>query len=196
MCDADDLAYILSNANEYFPAAKLQESDVLSTWAGLRPLVADANGNPSDISRKHEITMPESGWWDVTGGKLTTYRLIAEQAVDAAIRHLALSAKGCTTANTPLIEGAPREVAHSGCRPPAVTREMVEYYVAHEWAIHLEDIMVRRTSWCHYLHDPLDTAQRVAEWMAESLGWSKEQREEELARYQAIQRQLTGGFGA
>ena len=59
-----------------------------------------------------------------------------------------------------------------------MTRELVEYYVTHEWVVHLEDIMVRRTSWCHYLQDPLDTAQRVAGWMAEVLGWGKERLEE------------------
>jgi len=68
VCDTDDLEYVLSNVNAYFPDAKLTRDDVLSTWVGLRPLVADPNGNPSDISRKHEITMPESGWWDVTAG--------------------------------------------------------------------------------------------------------------------------------
>ena len=53
--------------------------DILSSWAGLRPLVADPNGKPSDISRSHEIHNPQAGWWDVAGGKLTTYRLMAEQ---------------------------------------------------------------------------------------------------------------------
>lgn len=190
VCDAADLAYILSNVNAYFPTAKLQAGDVLSTWAGLRPLVADRHGNPSDISRKHEINMPEPGWWDVTGGKLTTYRLIAEQTVDSVVEHLALPLQGCTTANTPLIQGAPQKTAHSGCRPPAVTQEIVEYYVNHEWAIHLEDIMIRRTSWCHYLQDPLGTAQHVAEWMAKPHKWDSDQLAEELTRYQTIHHQL------
>ena len=190
ICDADDLEYILSNINAYFPAANLKGSDVLSTWAGLRPLVADPNGNPSDISRKHEIIMPEPGWWDVTGGKLTTYRLIAEQTIDSVVKHLKFSAKKCTTASVPLLPGAPKETPHSGCRPPEVTREIVEYYVANEWVVHLDDIMVRRTSWCHYLQDPLDTAQRVAGWMAELLEWSPERKAEELARYKEIHDQL------
>ena len=61
--------------------------DVISTWAGLRPLIAvQARGGPSDISRAHQIAMPEPGWFDVAGGKLTTYRLIAEQVVDRIVR--------------------------------------------------------------------------------------------------------------
>jgi glycerol-3-phosphate dehydrogenase len=190
VCDDEDLAYVLANVNAYFPSVKLHPSDVLSTWAGLRPLVADPNGNPSDISRKHEISMAESGWWDVTGGKLTTYRLIAEQAVDALVHHLNLSASDCATASTPLIKNAPQEVVYSGCRPPKVSREVVEYYVAHEWVVHLDDLMVRRTSWCHYLEDPFGTAQRVAGWMAELLEWSPEREEEELDRYKVIHEQL------
>lgn len=186
VCDADDLEYVLSNVNAYFPEAKLTRDDVLSTWAGLRPLVADPNGNPSDISRKHEITMSESGWWDVTGGKLTTYRLIAEQAINSFVKHLKVPAKDCATAKTPLLPGTPAGTAYSGCRPPEVSREVVEYYVAREWAVHLDDVMDRRTSWCHYLEDPLAAAQRVAGWMAELLDWSPAREEEELARYTAI----------
>ena len=190
VCDADDLAYILSNVNEFFPHLKLQRRDILSTWAGVRPLVADKKGNPSDISRKHEIKMPEPGWWDVTGGKLTTYRLIAEQAVDSVIQYLKISAANCTTANLPLLPGAPQVTAHSGCRPPKVAYEIVEHYVTNEWAIHLDDVMIRRTSWCHYLQDPLDTSIRVARWMAELLEWSKEREAEELARYEAEHYQM------
>ena len=47
----------------------------MSTWAGLRPLVANWRGKPSDISRAHVIRTAEPGWWDIAGGKLTTYRL-------------------------------------------------------------------------------------------------------------------------
>lgn len=190
VCDVDDLEYVLNNVNAYFPEAKLEIADVLSTWAGLRPLVADSNGNPSDISRKHEITMSEPGWWDVTGGKLTTYRLIAEQVIDSVVKHQGRSLGKCATAKIPLIAGAPQETAHSGCLPPHVTREVVEYYVAHEWVSHLDDIMVRRTSWCHYLEDPLDAARLVVGWMAESLGWNLTKQAEELARYKVVHNQL------
>ena len=71
--------------NYFFPKAKLTEADVIRTWAGLRPLIADPSGKPSDISRSHEIKNPEPCWWDVAGGKLTTYRLMAEQTVDQVV---------------------------------------------------------------------------------------------------------------
>ena len=107
-CDADDISYILQVVNEAFPAAKLTPNDLVSTWSGLRPLVADKNGNPSDISRRHKIAMSHAGWWDVTGGKLTTYRLMAEETVDAIVRFLGAKAAPCRTATTPLLENGPK----------------------------------------------------------------------------------------
>ena len=83
--DAADAEYVLGIVNAAFPAAKLVAADVISTWAGVRPLIAPPRakaGDPSDTSRNHTIRMPEPGWFDVAGGKLTTYRLMAEQTVD------------------------------------------------------------------------------------------------------------------
>ena len=80
--NASDIRYVLDITNHFFPGARLSENDVISSWAGVRPLIANPNGSPSDISRSHEISNPEPGWWDVAGGKLTTYRLMAEQTVD------------------------------------------------------------------------------------------------------------------
>src|SRR2546422_593647 len=76
--EPQDIAYLLRALAEFFPSAALSEADIIATWAGLRPLLADraGAGGPSDISRAHQIRTPEPGWWDVAGGKLTTYRLI------------------------------------------------------------------------------------------------------------------------
>ena len=188
-CDASDLKYILNQINKYFPSIKLQSTDVLSSWAGLRPLIADSHGNPSDISRKHEITMPQAGWWDVTGGKLTTYRLIAEQTIDSFVKKMKISTPDCSTAKIPLISGRPKETTYSGCYPPKVTREIVEYYVTNEWVSHLDDLMCRRTSWCHYLKDPLNIAKSVASWMSELMNWSEEKKEKEILRYTTLHNQ-------
>src|SRR5438067_179736 len=54
-----EVAYLLAIANRYFPSVRLTEADVISTWAGLRPLIADPHGEPSDISRSHQIHNPE-----------------------------------------------------------------------------------------------------------------------------------------
>jgi glycerol-3-phosphate dehydrogenase len=183
--DAKDLNYVLGITNQFFPKANLQTTDVISTWAGLRPLLADPNGKPSDISRSHEIRNPEPGWWDVAGGKLTTYRLMAEQAIDRIIKTLPTESNGfapCRTAQEPLLP--PTEVREvSGILPPLCEQKAVAHYVANEWAFHLDDVMVRRTSWHYYYRDAARKAEHVARWMGELLGWSETERAEELARY-------------
>lgn len=180
--DAGDINYVLQITNQFFPDANLTNQDVISAWAGLRPLIANPNGKPSDISRSHDITNPESGWWDVAGGKLTTYRLMAEQTVDQIIHELKMSAVPCRTAKEPLLP--PAEVAGvSSILPSEFSRRSVEHYCANEWAMHLDDVMVRRTSWHYYFRDAAQKAERVADWMGELLGWSFAQRTTELQRY-------------
>jgi glycerol-3-phosphate dehydrogenase len=186
--DAADIGYVLQVTNQFFPSAKLSGADVISAWAGLRPLVADPNGKPSDISRAHEILNPEPGWWDVAGGKLTTYRLMGEQTVDQIVRGLRESKRlnggvaRCRTAQEPLLPRAEIEGV-SGILPPPFGRKPVEHYVAREWAVHLDDVMVRRTSWHYYFRDAAAKAQQVADWMGELLGWSAATRAAELERY-------------
>ena len=184
-----DVQYILGVVNSSFPAASLSEADVISTWAGLRPLIASKHGGPSDISRAHQIRMAGTaeggrGWLDVAGGKLTTYRLIAQQAVDRLVRYLRRKTLPCRTADEPLL---PLEETQgvSGILPPPVTAQVVEHYCRNEWAVHLDDVMLRRTGWHYYLTDAGQVAQRVAGWMAEIFAWDQAQQEAELARYQA-----------
>ena len=184
--DAEDVAYVLKVTNQFFPNAKLTTKDVISAWAGLRPLVADPNGKPSDVSRAHEIHNPEPGWWDVAGGKLTTYRLMGEQTVDQIVKKLKklkgadVAVAPCRTAQEPLLP--PSETTGvSAITPPPFGRGPVEHYVNHEWAVHLDDVMVRRTSWHWFYRDA--ASKQVADWMGELLGWSAETRQAELERY-------------
>ena len=134
--DAADIGYVLQIANQFFPAAKLAAADVISVWAGLRPLVADPSGKPSDISRAHEIHNPEPGWWDVAGGKLTTYRLMGEQTVDQIVKWLPGlqelhkvhgERERCRTAAEPLLPTAETDGV-SGILPPEFSRKTVEHY--------------------------------------------------------------------
>jgi len=191
--EAADIRYVLQITNQFFPEAKLSTADVISSWAGLRPLVADPGGRPSDISRSHEIKNPEPGWWDVTGGKLTTHRLMAEQVVDQIVLSLKKSATAtaavapCRTAVEPLLPASDTQNI-SGILPPEFCRRAVQHYCAHEWAVHLEDVMVRRTSWYQYERDAAQKAVQVADWMSELLGWTPAQRAAELQHYHAFAR--------
>jgi glycerol-3-phosphate dehydrogenase len=181
-CEAEDADYILQIANRTFPSSHLTERDVLSTWAGLRPLVARRDGRPVDISRRHVIRMSHPGWWDVTGGKLTTYRRMAEETVDDVARYLGRPAAACRTAEVPLLATAgPAEP--SQILPPAVAPSVVAACCEAEWAEHVDDVMLRRTSWRHYREDHPHVAQQVASWMADVLGWNAARKAAELDRY-------------
>lgn len=102
-----DVAYLLHSVNQYFPDAALTRSDVVSAWAGLRPLAAVAGGgsNASAASREHAISEVEPGLVRVTGGKLTTYRSMASQVVDAVQRSLGGPTTKSRTAHEPLFGG-------------------------------------------------------------------------------------------
>jgi glycerol-3-phosphate dehydrogenase len=181
--DPADIDYILGVVNGAFPDARLKTTDVIATWAGIRPLIAPARqaaGAPSDTSRNHVIRMAEPGWFDVAGGKLTTYRLMAEQTVDQVGWFLDAKLPRSRTAEVPLVQPA-----YSGVLPPPVEQAVVAECCREEWAAHLDDVLLRRTSW-HYYHPNHDeTAGRVADWMGDALGWDADRRAAELERYRA-----------
>ena len=179
--DESDIAYILEIVNRHFPAAALTSADVIRTWAGVRPLIATGHGGPSDISRAHQILMPEPGWFDVAGGKLTTYRLIAEQVVNRVIAHQGRTAGPCRTATEPLLLDG-ENPAGSGVVPPPHSRELVEHFCRHEWAVHLDDVMVRRANWHNYHGDALPIAAHAAEWMAALHCWDPARQSVEISR--------------
>src|SRR5207245_3103283 len=86
--DPSDVAYRLDTVNDYFPAARLAPADVVSAFAGLRPLVAPrgkATMSPSAVSREEEVFTSASGLISIAGGKLTTYRLVARGVVDRVV---------------------------------------------------------------------------------------------------------------
>jgi glycerol-3-phosphate dehydrogenase len=89
--EAEDVAYLLDTTNHYFPAARLTPDDVVSAWAGLRPLIAPPPGSeadPSDVSREEEIFVSAGGLVSIAGGKLTTHRLVAATVVDRVVAAL------------------------------------------------------------------------------------------------------------
>ncbi|MFZ0667018.1 MAG: glycerol-3-phosphate dehydrogenase/oxidase [Acidimicrobiales bacterium] len=108
-CTPDDVDYLLDAANAVTTSA-LGRSDVTGLWAGLRPLLAPADRHVSertaDLSRRHTVHTSDDGVVTVTGGKLTTYRLMAEQTVDQAAKLLPNATPGSRTKRLKII-GAP-----------------------------------------------------------------------------------------
>ena len=89
VASSDEIDYLLAATNEVL-ARKVSPSDIVSTFAGLRPLIASrrrGRGRSKDISRRHLVRRGPGGVITVTGGKLTAWRPMAEDAIDAAVRH-------------------------------------------------------------------------------------------------------------
>lgn len=101
--DADDVEYLLESVNEAFPDARVGVPDVVSAYAGLRPLILEGATatEESDISREHEIFRDPDGLVSVAGGKLTTHRAMAREVVDLVCRTLGRSS-ACTTSDASL----------------------------------------------------------------------------------------------
>jgi glycerol-3-phosphate dehydrogenase len=93
--DAADVRYLLDASNAYFPTCNLVADDVISTWAGLRPLMrpvrkGDAEVDESAVSREHQVVVGQDGLITIAGGKLTTFRKMSAEVVDTAVKLLGM----------------------------------------------------------------------------------------------------------
>ena len=93
VADNSDVKYLLEILNTYFPGAKITKEDLVSSYAGVRPLVEDQAVHESKTSREHSIWREDRGITYVAGGKYTTYRLMAEQVVEEALKGFPLEAR-------------------------------------------------------------------------------------------------------
>ncbi|ERH18650.1 FAD dependent oxidoreductase, partial [Actinobaculum sp. oral taxon 183 str. F0552] len=211
VADLEDIEYVLEQANSVL-ATPLTKDDIIGSFAGLRPLLQpgtlDGDKTKSTkVSREHTVTEAAPGLTVIAGGKLTSYRQMAEDAVDFAIGKDRAKASPSVTAKTPLEGAAGYEamwsrratIAHqSGLsldhvedllnrygsdidllldtiagRPdlagelegaPEYLRAEIAFGVTHEGALHLEDLLARRTRLCYEHRDRgLAAAEEVAD---------------------------------
>ena len=201
-----DVDYLLASANSYFPDARLVRDDVAAAWAGIRPLAATTGkGSPSSISREHHIERTSQGVIAVTGGKLTTYRSMAEETVDLLLRELGEKGETCRTADEELpggdrnarraaIEANVPELARSVIRGLPYTCSDVALAVQHEMAVTLADVMIRRTHIAFELADHgVSAARSVATVMAPLLRWGERRIQSRIDEYS---REVDRLFGA
>jgi len=129
-----DVIYLIEAVRHAFPSLALGPADVLSTYAGLRPLLAANAQSPSETSREHEISRTADGIVVVVGGKLTTLRRMAEEAVDLVVETLRAAGverafAPCTTTTRPLPGAGPVSEALAALGlPPDVTTRLAGAY--------------------------------------------------------------------
>lgn len=139
----DEIGFLLASLNTVLRTPVARRS-VRGAFAGLRPLIDTGADSTADISRRHLVNTSAAGFVTVLGGKLTTYRRMAEDAVDLAVRTRGIDAPPSPTASLRLVD---RDVPHgevilSGL---GTTRADVEYAVREEGAQSPDDVLDRRT---------------------------------------------------
>jgi glycerol-3-phosphate dehydrogenase len=190
-----DVEYLIRSINDYFPRAALTAEDVVSAWAGIRPLASGGAARPGRISREHSIVIDASGVINVTGGKLTTYRSMAAEIVDTVQRLLGRKSARSPT-DSVVLPGAEREerVAALWREDGSLARPLYDglpytggdlvYAVKNEMATTLSDLLIRRA---HVAFETRDhgraAAAGAAEIVAPLLGWSDDVKSARLRDY-------------
>ncbi len=107
--DTTDALYLITAINQMFPDIHLEIEDIISSWAGLRPLIHEEGKSASELSRKDEIFISESGLISIAGGKLTGYRKMADRVVNVVADKMNddynVKFKTCATENIGLVGG-------------------------------------------------------------------------------------------
>jgi glycerol-3-phosphate dehydrogenase len=190
-----DVDYLLRSANAYFPRAELKRGDIVSAWAGIRPLASGAASNPSAVSREHSIVTDGSGVVSVTGGKLTTYRSMSAEIVDRVQQSLGQKLERAPTDSVEL-PGAERarEIAQLQREDAKLSEPLVPglpytgahlvYSVSKELAQDLSDLLVRRVHLAFETRDHgVGVAARAADIVAPLLGWDDQTKSARVREY-------------
>jgi glycerol-3-phosphate dehydrogenase len=172
-----DVHYLIESLAPRLPA--IRGAKKYWTGAGVRALVLE-EGSESDVSRMHEIATKTAGLVSVIGGKLTGYRQIAEEVVDAVCGQLGHPAR-CTTSTTPL-PGA--RAHHDGGETHPLAARIADA-VRRQWCASLEDFLLRRSALGFAPDRGAGEAEAVAQALKGELGWSEARRQSEVAAYLA-----------
>ncbi|MFB9904703.1 glycerol-3-phosphate dehydrogenase [Allokutzneria oryzae] len=223
-----DIDYILEQVNKVL-ATPLTKDDIEGVYAGLRPLLSGESDDTSKLSREHAVARVSPGLVAIAGGKYTTYRVMAADAINAAAVDLPGRIAPSITDKVPLlgadgyhalVNQADQLAAKHGLHPyrvrhlldrygslvhevlaeadgrPELLRPVpgapdylqieVVYAASHEGALHLEDVLTRRTRISiEYPHRGVECAEKVAELMAGVLGWDDKTIKREVEVYTA-----------
>ena len=178
-----DVEYLLAEVRTLFPDTPLSEAEVVTTFTGVRSLLASGVASPSARSREHRIVRQGRNLLSIVGGKYTTYRAIAQQTVDAAINILNVTAQPCRTAEVPLPNRRPAPTGEKISDSPAVCVGDIAHACEQEMAVTLSDVMRRRTQLALSRAGGPEIALQVARAMAPLLGWSPDEERAQFERY-------------
>jgi glycerol-3-phosphate dehydrogenase len=223
-----DIDYILGHVNRAL-LHPLTHDDVIGVYVGLRPLLAGKVDDSSRWSREHAVARPVPGLVSIAGGKYTTYRVMAQDVIDAAVRELGRPARPSVTDHLPLLgaDGYPGMANRVGAiaerhhlEPAQVThllerygslldevlapaaadptllegvagasgylRAEILYGATHEGALHLDDLLARRTRISiEEPHRGTDSSVEAAALVGGVLGWDRARQAEEVAIYRS-----------
>jgi len=216
----EEMTYLLEAAQAQFPSAAICENDIVSTWSGVRPIVARAGDDPARIapskaSRDH-VVFEDNGLMTITGGKLTTFRLMADDVLRRAAR--AIGADYSPDPDTPVFSAAPSRLSglrfdhdlprrlggYFGSAAPRLLaeaepaeREFVPgtdtlwaelgWSARREAVMHLDDLLLRRSRVGLLLAEGgAHLAGRIEQLCLRDLGWDALRWQQEWQRYRAI----------
>lgn len=202
----EEIDYILKTIGEYLKKQPTRK-DILSMFSGLRPLVARKNNKTKDISRNHSIIVSQSGLVSITGGKWTTYRKMAEDAIDfvqsvggfenhrsntaeikldgfdsSIINDNPLHIYGCFSKDILTIDSSNGN--NSLGKNFYLSKNQIIWGIREEMAVRLEDILARRSR-CLFIDakETIEVAPKVAKIMAEELGHDQRWVDDELREF-------------
>ncbi|UJF24461.1 glycerol-3-phosphate dehydrogenase/oxidase [Suttonella sp. R2A3] len=206
---AEEVDFILSNMGQYL-SKKPSKDDVLSVFAGLRPLAApkDKSKSTKEVSRSHKVWVSKSGLVTIAGGKWTTYRKMAEDTINQAIKVTALDNKPCQTEHLSIhgntqnhddsvlaIYGSDKAAIHALAEehPPYAQRIHADYpyliaqviwAVREEMAMTVEDVLARRLRLLFLdARAAIACAHKVATVMADELGHNAQWIEQQTSEF-------------
>ncbi|HET6251413.1 MAG TPA: glycerol-3-phosphate dehydrogenase/oxidase [Tepidisphaeraceae bacterium] len=179
-----DVEYLLAESNALFPGRHLTPGDVVTSFAGVRPLLGSRTNEPSSRSRSHEISRTCENMLSLAGGKYTTYRLIAQRTVDAIFQILDLKPRLCTTGKCPMPDFRPPPEGERISDSPLVHQSDVQSAVRNEMAQSVEGVMRRRVGLTlSAVGNSMKTIEAVAGIMGPLMGWSEEQCRKSIDAY-------------
>lgn len=183
-----EIDFVLKAAGAYLNKRPSRD-DILSVFAGIRPLIdSSQKSETSRLSREHRLDVDRSGMVTITGGKWTTYRKMAEDAVDRAIEVAGLPNAPSGTIDLPIVhrsaESSDGELLHADL---PYTTDDVRNAVLNEFARTIEDVLARRTRALFIdARVAVQIAPAVGSMVGELLGWTEEKKARQIDEFTAV----------